>query len=1023
MRPAWMCLLFALAACNGEEPVDPVPVSPEQVVPEPDGPETTEADPDGDADPWDGLEGFDKARSLTAARQFRDAVKELEPLLGSEPSNTSVWLLLSHAAKGGGESSELLDRLDAGTAIGGQEISHWMLRCELALDADRPADALDSARKLAKADPELGAVYTVRAIQAGASFDTGNLDAKDPNDALVIAGTQKGGQRARSLGDTSPKTWQGLLLRAELWESTGDAQAALSDRRAAASNDDPYAHVAAGAELVAQTDDKAEAAEQAADAARSATDLGLAVSATDFTLLATDLYIGALQPAEALAFATEMRDLRESAKDGPGSAWTNIAVARAAQANGQVDIAVEAASSALAWAETQEDDGTLGAASLELGKAAWLAGLDEPLVKAAANVDDKDAFEALAKVLTGDAEGALGALSRNSSKGSTGVLIQLAAARAAWASGQSALPHIDKAIKLADASGHLPDRVATRLEKDRYARAEGASTRSVLGELSKIANELDSDPLRAEVAVRTAMSGGQATLPEGVAGDWAAVLSGVDIEGDSLPAQFGRARALAADGRFDKAYDTYHAVYSDTPTHHRGPWAPASVLTGVSGPGIDGDLKLLLNQRNAIPAGLSLLVIHEWWHAVSEMDVAFQVGDDPSVALEAEERAAYNAAHRHLQARSVLWLCGSADEPADAQKALADADAKAMEDSGFARSMSPELIDYRALREGLGPVAILSYRLGPKSGEALAITKSNAYGLPINPSKVNKAADSLLAQLRAGVANGGGEVSPAQGDLLRSELIDPFQQVISGTARYLVVPDGNLWKLSISTLPEQQSGRRFLADIRTITYSTTVASAFGDSEEPVRKYMPEYVGLSVRPDSQAIGLDGTRIATETENSGRHFMSDKRIIHSGEGVTGAVYNEQVPKARFIHLTEVTAGPRGAITFGDGDSVTLSEVREKDLWALVAIVIADVEPRVARRWTQAYHAAGVPDVITSRWITPLQPRSKYFFAFFENYMQEGEVPRAITGARNVLTGEEGVNFGDPSWWGPYFLSGKP
>ena len=966
--------------------------------------------------------GLDKARSLTAARHFRDAVKELEALLGSDSGDSSVWALLAYAAVEGDQSEELLDRLDASTAIGGQEVEHWRLRAELALDAERPEDALAAARKLVKADAELGAVYTVRAIQAGAEFDVKTLDKEDPNDALVLASTQKGAAQKRTLGTTTCGTWQGLMLRAELYDGAGDADSANADRQKALESDDLFARVAAGA-MSEGIEDRAKAAERAADAARSATELGLAVDATDYALLATDLYIAALQPAEGLAFATEMRDAREAAKDGPGTAWTNLAVAKAAQANGQVDVAHAAASAAMAWADTESNEDVLAAAAWQAGTAAWLLGDDLAVTEAAEKSADGENLKALAAILVGDHEGGK-ALAPNTHSGTDAVLLNLAAAWSASASGESAMPACDAAIKAADAGGHLPDRVLARLEKERYARAEGADTKAVLSQLAKLADEADSDALRAEVAVRTSRNGGSATLPDGVAEDWSGLLSGAAQDGDSLPAQFGTARSLVGEGRFDKAYDAYHKAFSAMPTHHVGPWAPLSVLDGTSGPGIDADAENLVDKRNTIPAGLSLLVLHEWWHAKASMEAAFAIGDDPSLSLAPEQRVAYNTAHRHLQAQSLLWLCGAADEPTDARQAVADADAKAKEDTGFARALPVEMADYREVRTSLGPVAIMSYRFGPNSGEAVALTKSDAYGVPLrNVPELEKTARTVTEQMSAGVATGGPEASPVAGDSLRVALVDPFREVISGKARYLIIPDGDLWGVNINALPEQQTGRRYLADIRTIGYASTVANAHREYDDTSRKYIPEYLGLSVRPEGQAVGLDGTRIATETENSGRHFSTDMRVIGAGEEATKATYLESAEKARFIHLAEVTAGPRGSIVFGDGESLSLDEVRESDLWSLVTILVADADHQVLNRWTEAYHAAGVPDVLTTRWDTPLQPRSKYLFAFYENYMQETDVPRALTGARIVLTSENEGQFTDPSWWGTYFLSGKP
>ena len=71
-------------------------------------------------------------------------------------------------------------------------------------------------------------------------------------------------------------------------------------------------------------------------------------------------------------------------------------------------------------------------------------------------------------------------------------------------------------------------------------------------------------------------------------------------------------------------------------------------------------------------AGLVALVLHDWARTRNAMRAAFAIGDDPSLALEMEQRLALNAAHQGLRTRTALWFAGAGTAPWTDGDTLAD---------------------------------------------------------------------------------------------------------------------------------------------------------------------------------------------------------------------------------------------------------------------------------------------------------------------------------------------------------------
>ncbi|MCB9760818.1 MAG: CHAT domain-containing protein [Alphaproteobacteria bacterium] len=1039
MRLAIFLVGLALAGCSGE---DAAP-QPDQTAKAAKAKAKAKAEtPEDDAAAAVDAAAPSGGRGLAAAQQHAEAVDALQALIAEKPDDDGLWTLLRYEAVAAGQAGALLDKLDATTPLGAREDAHHRLRAELALAAGRPADALDAATRLARVDAEDGAVYRILAVRAGAASDTSGLNPEAPADALVLAALRPVDKAAGALAELNLSGWRARLLRARAHRDAKDADAALAELEPLLALDDPEGLIAATEVYAALSPDDANAGDALAKAARAASALSSGAEATRLGTLAAARLVDAGQVDAAIALVKELHEARVTAQDKVGAATLARARARAHEAGGALSEALATAQGAMtaaAEAGLTEQAAALAWTTAEL---AALSGDEAALAKAAEHADEAHAtvIAGLKALTVAPSDEALSAIRTFQGEDLSAMKVQLFGATVAAARGVDPGPFTGRAVAIADALNRPVARVEARLARERLLRARGEATTPVLSELEALATELGEAgaSLRLEIAVRRSLAGLEVTWPEDAAGPladaWRPLVEGADLatleaahtgEGgtpavpDDPIVKLSFARAAAAAGRFERAYGLYKEALGALPSHHQGPWARASALDGVDLAGLDGHLAALVGKTD-VPAGLTGLVLHEWARAGAAVERAFGVGDDPSLSLEPAQRAAYNDAHHTLQQATLRWLAGLGPEPSEARAALAAADAEALKDPGFARALPAPLADYAAFQSGLEGTAILSFRLGTTSGEAIAITKDKARVAPLrNVDKLTAAAEKLSEALRKGDAQGGAPVSPAMGDTLRRALIDAFTEELPGIGRYLVLADGPLTDFSLAVLPEQQSGLRFLADIRTIGTATTLSEAMRQPPEPLERYVPDYLGLDA---DSAEGDAGLRLVTEVENVGRQFGIDNREIHTGKDVTEAVTLEKLPTARFIHLANATAGDRGALRIGDVE-IGLAALREMDLKAKIVVITTEVDADIVGRWVQALRGAGVQYVVTTAWMTDLSPHSKYLYRFFESTIQERTPSRAMIEARQSLqTDEENPHF-DPSWWGQYILHGVP
>jgi len=1030
-------LMLGILACGGEEEAAPPPPVAKPIAPTPPPAAEEEAEEEAveaveeeeeveevEPEEPEAAGASDKAergKQLARAGHSAAAVAMIEPLLG-EVSDADVWDALARAAIASGGAEALMVRL-AEKPESAPDDQYNLLRARLALAAGDGKAAMEAATAYAASKPEIGAALMARAARAGGAAPA-DLDMEKPSDALIIAATNPG-RAAAALKKADVKGWEALALRAELKAGLKDDEGAAADWAAAMSVGGDAAAAALGPALAAE----AESAEAASDlykkAAAGALKVNDGAAAGAAAAGIVDTWLKALDPDKALQVTSELDEDQTYTKYD--YAPVRVQIARAAMAAGEPARALEVARSASKGFHEQDNPEAASVAAFYHAHAAMLlANAREASAAAGWGGSQSDAVDGVYDLMAGRPMRAYQKLKDNGFEGAVGASADLLAADAAASVDQDPMPLVDRAVSRADASGYLPARIEARLERQRHAAARGdARSADALLDLGTIADELGElgVPLTAEIAARTIMSGGTAKMPKAVGEDadaWTA-LNGAAAPDSAHPiVLWAKARNEAMAQKPERLLSTYSTATENASVHRRGPWMPISVLDGSAGPGIDVDLKRL----KALPAdisGLAALRLHEWYHATRAMDAAFIAGDSPSLSLPRADRDALNGAYQKLRAGTLLWLAGGGDRPTEASEALDKLDTAAMEVKGFARSIPSHNADLANLRERLQSQAIISIRLAAGGGEVVVLTSErvSVQDLPDHKgviSAANQMRDALIASANQGYT----PVSPAYGDAVRQQLLDPIAEDLRGIGRYLIIPDGILWGFSLGALPEQALGKRFMADIRSITTGITVSSTFRSIAAPPSSYSPDYLGMSPKVTTEE--EKSLKMPSEVENSGRLFGGGLKEVRNGEEATAAIFKEMAPTARFLHLSNVPTGDNGDLVFAD-KPVSLARLRDMDLMCQIAVISAEVPPATALRRVQALEAAGANSVLFSGWLVEESARGKLMFSFYDS--QNRDMPPAIsmTEARKSLRESDDKDYFQPSWWAQYVLSGQP
>jgi hypothetical protein len=976
------------------------------------------------AEPTDAAGRLSEGRKLARGGKHDKALALLEAAAG-ESGDDAVGALLAQEAAAAGKAGEVLARMTE--KPGGLSPEGFLvLRTRLAVAAGNGAAVADAVKKIVRND-EAKAALVARAVMAGAPRPD-NLDESRPGDALVMAAAAGGGGKPL-LDKADVKAWEALALRGELKAKLGDDAGARADWEAAMKAGGDKAAGAVAPLLAGLNKDPAAAAELWAKAAKGAlaSDNGTAAGAA--AEAAADLYLGLMDPNKALMVTSELNE------DNSGSSWygngqIQTVVARVALAAGDPYTALDAARHAAAGFHAFGMNAEAAEAAWYVADAGYRAGRAEPVAAAVANAGaNADAVAGMHALIVGRPQEAYSKLKGHKIDGLAGAYADLYTARAALFAGEDPAPWGKRAGEKADLDGYLPSRLEVHLDNHSLCLAAGSGVDEALRGLEVI-TETDgaaTPQLRGEIAARRILSGeaGVQVPPElgADAAAWNALGGGKPAGDTDHPiALWSAARRAVREKNTDKLLERYTAATGGTPVHRRGPWTPVSVLDGSAGPGVEADLATLAAMKGPM-AALAALRLHEWWHARAAMDAAFAAGDDPAQSLSRADREALHGAFQKLRSTTLLWLAGVADAPAAERKALAEAEARALEDKGFARAIPSFDSDLATLQERLDGMAVVSVRLGNDAGEMVVVTDKKVRIQPMPDFKeVATAARAMRKELSAAAAAGHPPVSPTYGDTVRKKLLDPLAEDLQGIGRYLIIPDGPLWGFSLGALPEQQLGRRFMADIRTITVGVTVATSFRTHPEAPASYNPDFFGISPK-ESASDDESSLKMPTEVENAGRLFGGGLKKVLTGSEGTAEAYLAAAKSARYLHASDVGTGDRGALVFADGE-VTLADIRDVDVVAQIAIVSGEANQYVSLRRIQALESAGAGAVLLSTWMVNDNARGKLLYSFYDSRNREYPPGRSLGEARRSLKETDGDNnYFQPSWWGQYILAGQP
>ncbi len=1030
MRRFW--LMGVLAACSGSETTVPVdPGTQEPVVQEPVVKEPTFEDK------------VTALRGLSVSGDHEEALKQAETLLAEKPEDDGLWRILAREAVAAGSARVLFDRLSAGSPAGGRAEAHHALRSELALSLGLLPEAL-SAAQAAKSD-----ALIARAVLAGATLPPDPAAdpeaAMSPAQALVAVLTAtKPVDEATAAAAAGVTGWQAALLRGDHALKAGNVAGALAAYGAAADSGDPRGVLAGNlsrAKLARAGGEGAPSRDEAigwlTSAAQVAIDDGDGAGLLSAMSALSGLYLSALKPAEGLEALSGLHgSVLEKYGEDAGS-LSGLVLARTQLSVGLPLEAFESASRARALLAEQPE--AAEAAWVE-GWAAHQLGRTEALIAAAAASDGarKQALEALVSLAGGMPPTTEHPFPTIGLSDRDMVYVSMAAARA---DRSGAIEHLHRAVTAADATGDLALRVHSRLALEEAARIvhhpDAQKTRAALLKL------FPTPPvgLAAEVAVRATLDGDLVPVvgDEPVLKVWAALAAGTPAPASATAANLAGLVEWAK-GRAGGGASAYNAGLATLPLHRQGMLSLGSVLDGSHGVGLHADLSRLGNDMADLDAAMSC---HELGHRRDTYRDDASFGRDFTYGVPEAEREALLAATARARSELLYFQLG-APWPAEAIAAVGTAEAAAAKASpAFSRLMPLAGTSIASLTESQPGTSFLSYLDVNGSMHGIVVTPDGGAHRKVGEtSRIYALAQEHISALRSS-ATVDGFANHNPGNQLREALVDTFSQELTGYGRYQIIAPSELLVFSFTTFPEQASGLRWLADIRTIAQVPTL-KVLALPKVPVELYVPDFLGLGTPvepvepPKAEAGGEEEGVTPVSVENpdkpkleiptdlglASRHYGSEFRVMLLGEEATPERYLEHAASARYVYIADIDADADGGFKVV-GRTMSLSEIRANLIPGKVIFISATAEPEIQVNRARAFLDAGAEAVVVVNWEIADSSMRRFVDGFYEALNRDRPAARALGDARSALLRDAimGEEAQDPGIWGSIVLYGVP
>jgi len=1028
--------LLVFPGCGGDDVTPPEEIDPNAVVEGPVvEPEPPKVDP------------LEQALAKADQGLFAEALQELEPLLVEHAEDPALWYVLETCALATGEPGLLLDRLSVTDAVGGMAASHHSLRATLALAADRHADAVDAANALRSTDEDAAAAFLARTILAGAPYEEDQLDAENPHDALVLAALTTDTRRRLPQLETAAAVggWRAALLRAELLLEQGETEAALAALAPVTASEDIRAILADARFRLPLEQDPAAASELALATASKALAAHDSLAAAGLLDHAVGLQLAAGLADDAYTAAKELREgLVENG--GPALVALTPSFIDAAIIAGHTEDAIAAGSTPLA---VEDAGAALPGVAVKLARAAWrICDLDAlQAAQAALEGSQASVVEGLQAHCRGELTAAREQLDVQDVPPDLALDANLALALA-WYDEPGAPVVAQRAVEAATTLGWPTALIEANLALERHARLAGNPAQA-----SKAAAALQphaTPALQAELYARALARGDKgASLPP-AADDEPALLSGwrafsspaaAPAEGEA-PAEttgvaaWAAARHALASGDAAGASAALSRAMVALPMQRQGRWSPPLALDGADGPSVDRDVIAAtpLMGKNGEDV---ILALHEFSHYRAMKRLGASTGYDWTLGIEDDAAATFREAFATEQARSLLWLAGTAGFPAEARAATAAALPEAACLGGMDAPVSANEV-----RGAFSDTALFSIRLGERRGELLLVTPSAAKLVPLdNAQALRDAAADYMQALQVGFAFTGKSTDPRAGDRFRRMVIDKVIGDLVGIARYLVVADPDLLILPWAVLPEQAEGRRYLADIRTVAAMPYVGAITKPMPAPEGGFKPDFLGMSrerlrtiedMTEEELAMTDEVTRtmleaglkLQSEIGAIARLFGGGYSVTKEAEESTREVFESNLSTARYLHLAGVEGTPGGGFQWADGQT-SLPSLACDSTVARMVVLSTGPSPEEQLLRAQVLRDAGAGGVLVAMWNPPQVIRSRYLSSVYDS-LNRGRAPaRALAEARESLVTTLSTSGGqsDPSYWGAFLYIGAP